>query len=177
LSASVTEIIAHKNARENLIRNKMPGVPRITFSEETELTLGGKTVAARYFGRGHTNGDVMVYFAADKVLHAGDLFIAGPPYADYNNGASMKEWPQTLDRALNSPWEFDTVIPGHGAVSKREDLIKFRDTVEAVRDQSAALVRQGKGKDELSAMLTRKFGFQPNTNAMRGVDAMMAELK
>ena len=38
------------------------GLPRVTFSEEASVHLGGKEVRALYFGRGHTNGDAIVYF-------------------------------------------------------------------------------------------------------------------
>jgi hypothetical protein len=61
LDASV-EILAQKNARANMVAGKMPGLPRITFNDETEVFLGGKEVRARYFGRGHTNGDAVIYF-------------------------------------------------------------------------------------------------------------------
>ena len=53
------EILAQKNARANMVATKMPGVPRISFNDETEVFLGGKEVRARYFGRGHTNGDAV----------------------------------------------------------------------------------------------------------------------
>jgi len=52
---------------------------RVTFTEETDLFLGGKEVRAKYFGRGHTNGDAFVYFPALKVLHTGDMMTSGTP--------------------------------------------------------------------------------------------------
>src|SRR5882762_10722086 len=55
------EVLAHKNARTNMVAGNMPGVPRVSFNDETEVFLGGKEVRARYFGRGHTNGDVVIF--------------------------------------------------------------------------------------------------------------------
>ena len=52
----------------------------------------------RYFGRGHTNGDAMVYFPALRVLHTGDLMAGTSPLIDYGGGGSLKEWAATLDR-------------------------------------------------------------------------------
>ena len=81
----IAEVIAHKNARANLVDIKQPyyedtpgtpiGLPRLTFSDEISINLGGKEVRAKYFGRGHTSGDAVVYFPALRVIHSGDLFL------------------------------------------------------------------------------------------------------
>ena len=81
----IAEVIAHRNARANLVDIKQPyyedtpgtpiGLPRITFSDETSVFLGGKEVRAYWFGRGHTSGDAIVYFPEQKVIHTGDLFL------------------------------------------------------------------------------------------------------
>ena len=119
----------------------MPGVPRISFTDETEVFLGGKEVRAHYFGRGHTNGDAVIYFPAERTVHTGDLFTVGTssapvtvaPFIDYSASGSVVEWTKTLDGILNSGWDFDTVIPGHGPISKRADLIAYRQNFEKMR--------------------------------------------
>jgi glyoxylase-like metal-dependent hydrolase (beta-lactamase superfamily II) len=98
--AASAEIIAHKNARANMVTLKMPGLPRVTFSDETQVFLGGKEVRARHLGRGHTNGDAVIYFPSERVLHTGDLFVnGGAPFIDYANGGSLVEWDKTLELA------------------------------------------------------------------------------
>src|SRR5690242_54725 len=67
------EIISTANSRKNLVDGKQTGAPHIVFTDQAEVFLGGKQVQMRYFGRGHTNGDAMVYFPALRVLHTGDL--------------------------------------------------------------------------------------------------------
>ena len=47
-----TELIAHRNVRENFLRNKQPGAPRITFNDQAAVSLGNVEVRAYYFGRG-----------------------------------------------------------------------------------------------------------------------------
>ena len=76
LLAANAEIIIQKNARANMVTGKQPGLPRITFTDETQVFLGGKEVLARHLGRGHTNGDAVVYFPSERVLHTGDLFVS-----------------------------------------------------------------------------------------------------
>jgi len=67
------------------------------------IYLGGKNVEMYHFGRAHTNGDMVVLFPADRTLAAGDMFTFGeatPQLIDYAGGGSGKEWPKTLESAL-----------------------------------------------------------------------------
>jgi glyoxylase-like metal-dependent hydrolase (beta-lactamase superfamily II) len=170
------EVIAHVNARKNMIDGKLPGAPRVTFTEETAVFLGGKEVRARYFGRGHTNGDVMIYFPALKVLHTGDLMAGSSPLIDYAGGGSLTEWAATLDKAMQL--DFDTVIPGHGPIAKKADLLAYRNNVEKLKNRVSGLIREDKSKDEIAKVMTAEFGWAPNSLQMtRGFDGMLAELK
>jgi cyclase len=170
----MAEIIIHENARANMVSGKMAGIPRVAYSDQTGVYLGGKEVLAKHFGRGHTNGDAAIYFPALKVVHTGDLFVVGAPFIDYSAHASAKEWASTIDGILK--WDFDTVIPGHGPVSKRADLIKFRDGMAKLCDRVGGMVRDGKGKDDVSKMLVAEFGWSA-AGAGRSLDGLMAELK
>jgi glyoxylase-like metal-dependent hydrolase (beta-lactamase superfamily II) len=127
------EIILHRNARANMVKGEQPGIPRITFSDETQVFLGGKEVVARHLGRGHTDGDAVIFFPAERTIHMGDLFTNGTPFCDAANGGSIREWDQTVQKAL--AYDFDTVIPGHGPVMKKADLAKHVQTVAAFRDR------------------------------------------
>jgi cyclase len=148
----IADILAHKNARANMVRTKQADTPaRITFGDETAVYLGGTEVQAKHFGRGHTNGDAVVLFPDLRVLHMGDLFTAGFPYIDYENGGSIVEWIKTIDSAL--ALDFDTAIPGHGPVMKKADLEIYRNKVEIVRQRVRDLVRKGVAKDQFAAQL------------------------
>jgi glyoxylase-like metal-dependent hydrolase (beta-lactamase superfamily II) len=197
----IAEVIAHKNARANLVDIKQPyyedtpgtpiGLPRVTFSDELSVHLGGKEVRARYFGRGHTSGDAVVYFPAQRIIHSGDLFLGqrggkGPNiYVDYAQGGSFRDWTKTLDGMLTL--DFDTVIPGHGPVSTKADVMKFRADVENMRNRLAAMVRQGKSKAEVLKVLEDDYGWRstgcpltpptPGCLQFQQSDALVAELK
>ena len=179
------EILAQKNARANMVATKMPGVPRVSFTDETEVFLGGKEVLAHYFGRGHTNGDAVMYFPAERTIHTGDLFTVGTskapltvaPFIDYSAQGSVIEWTKTLDGILNSGWDFETVIPGHGPISKKADLIAYRRNFEKMRNAASMLVRKGKSKDEVGKMLADDFGWSLTGLGARSLEPMMAELK
>jgi glyoxylase-like metal-dependent hydrolase (beta-lactamase superfamily II) len=171
-----TQVIAHANARKNMIDGKQPGPPSVTFTQETAVYLGGKEVRARYFGRGHTNGDVMIYFPALKVIHTGDLMAGNSPLIDYGGGGSLVEWAATLDDAMKL--DFDTVIPGHGPVAKKADLLAYRNNVEKLKNRVTGMLRQGSSKDDIAKVMTAEFGWQAGGLQMtRGFDGMLNELK
>jgi glyoxylase-like metal-dependent hydrolase (beta-lactamase superfamily II) len=151
MAESGVEIIAHRNARANMVRTSMPGIPRITFSNETAVHLGGKEVQARYFGRGHTNGDIVIAFPTHKVIHMGDLLNAGGPFIDYSANGSGMEWTKTIDEVLKT--EFDTVIPGHGPIMKRNDMLEWKKKFETMRDRVSELRRQGKSQEETAKIV------------------------
>ena len=208
----ITEVIAHRNVRANLQDLKRPyyedtpgtpiGLPRVTFSDELTVHLGGAEVRAHYFGRGHTSGDAVIHFPALRVIHTGDLFLATrapargggaartrppgvPVYIDYVQGGSFLEWSTVLERMLRL--DFDTVIPGHGPVATREDVVKFKADLEAMRGRLAGLIRQGTSRTEIIRTLEDDYGWRstgcppspPTAGCLQyqQVDALIAELK
>jgi len=173
---AATEIISTANARKNMIDGKQPGAPRVVFTDETDVFLGGKQVQMRYFGRGHTNGDAMVYFPALKTLHTGDLVAGSSPLIDYGGGGSLKEWAATLDSAMKL--DFDTMIPGHGPVGKKADMLTYRNNVEKLRVEISGMLRQNKSRDDIAKVVQDKYGWAPTgLQFQRGFDGMLAELK
>ena len=172
--ASGAEILLHKNAREQMIKGKQPGVPRIAFADEVQVVLGGKEVIARHLGRGHTNGDAVIFFPARRTIHTGDLMAGTTPLIDYPGGGSLAEWANTLDAILK--YDFDTVIPGHGAVVKKADLQKYRDNVVKLQTSVREQIRAGKSKDEVLQFLTTNYGWGAMQQRM-SLDGVMAEMK
>jgi glyoxylase-like metal-dependent hydrolase (beta-lactamase superfamily II) len=144
---NTTEIIAHRNVRENFLRNKQPGAPRVTFNDQASVFLGGVEVRAYYFGRGHTNGDAVIYFPDLRVIHTGDLITEGMPVLDYNNGASAVEWVTVLDEILKL--DFDVVIPGHGALLTKDRIRSDRQKLVTMNRRMAELAKKGVPLDQV----------------------------
>ena len=151
------EVIAHKNARTNIIRNNLAGAPRVIFADETAVFLGGAEVQMFHFGRGHTNGDAVAYFPDLRTAHTGDLFVYGQrldgstlsPFWDFGNGGSVLEWPATLTRLL--ALDFDNVIPGHGPVLTKAEVRTFRGKLETVIDRVRAEIAAGATRDDIAS--------------------------
>jgi glyoxylase-like metal-dependent hydrolase (beta-lactamase superfamily II) len=179
---STVEIISHRNARAQMVRINQPGQPRLTFADQFEVHLGGKEVRAYHYGRGHTNGDVIVYFPALKTIHTGDIFLnnASPtrpaqPYMDYAAGGSALEWTHVLDEV--EKLDFDTIIPGHGPLSDRVGLAKWRVDFLKLRDRIHGMVKRGESKDAISQVLYDEFKWPKGGLAIGQVDAFIAEMK
>jgi cyclase len=148
----IAELIAHKNARDNMVRGNMPGLPRIVFTDQTAVYLGGAQVEARFFGRGHTNGDVVVYFPDLRTIHTGDLINETTPFnVDYNNGGSALEWPKTFDNIAKL--DFDTVIPGHGHIMTKAEFDNYRGRISTLLQRMTDLVKQGTKKEEFRSKI------------------------
>lgn len=180
--APAVELISHRNARTQMLRLKQPGQPRVTFADELEVHLGGKEVRAYHYGRGHTDGDVIVYFPELKTIHSGDIFLTNAtptrpalPYMDYAAGGSAIEWTQVIDETAKL--DFDTVITGHGPVSDRAGLAKWRAAFVTMRDRIGGMVRGGESKEAISKVLLDEFKWPAGGLAIGQVDAFIAEMK
>ncbi len=145
---NISEIIAHQNARDNMVRGNQNAPPRVVFTDQTAVYLGGVEVRAFYMGRGHTNGDAVIYFPDLRTVHGGDLLHGTAPFIDYGNGGSSEGWVATMNNVL--ALDFDTAIPGHGAIMDRSDVVAFRNQMEAVRARMADLIRAGTSKGQAS---------------------------
>lgn len=173
--ASGAQVLIQKNARANMVKAEQPGIPQITYSDETQVFLGGREVRARYFGRGHTNGDAMVYFPGERVLHTGDLFVtSGAPFCDTANGGSIKEWDATIQKALQ--YDFDTVIPGHGNIAKKADLVKWVTTLATIRDRVKSACAGG-AADAATRLNLTDLGMPTIGMLGRGMPGMCQELQ
>ena len=163
-----------EHKQSNAPANMVPA--SVTFTDETSVYLGGKQVLAKYFGRGHTNGDAVVYFPALKTLHTGDLMAGATPLIHYPGCGSVVECTNTLDAAKKL--DFETVSPGHGNVSNKAGLKSYRDNVEKLRTRAQGLIRGGKSQEEVGKVMMAEFGWTANSLQMQwSLPGMMVELK
>jgi glyoxylase-like metal-dependent hydrolase (beta-lactamase superfamily II) len=136
-------------------------LPNVTFGESHELTVGGKTIRSFHVGRGHTDGDSVVLFVEDRVLHTGDLVFNGRyPNIDLEAGGSVREWSDTLGRVLEL--DFDKVIPGHGPQTDRAGVERFQRFVAELARLAQEAAAKGEGLEtfQRSAPLRADQGFE-----------------
>ncbi len=170
-------VVASEEAYDNMVDANQPGRPTVAFQHHAHIYLGGKNVELYHFGRAHTNGDVVAYFPAQRTLAAGDMFTFGdatPQLIDYSGGGSAKEWTSTLDSVLDL--DFDTVVPGHGVVTTKAEMRKFRESTLRLRNRIHEMIVQKKTRDEIAKMLQTEFHWA-QLHLDRGLDGALAELQ
>ena len=177
LQAMGAQVVTSWQARQNMVDGKQPGLSNITIDNKASLYLGGKRVDLFYFGRAHTNGDIVALFPAQRVLASGDLFTIGdttPELVDYPGGGSAKQWPQTISGVLSL--DFDRVVPGHGTVGTKADMRKFYDTSVRLKNRVHEMIVAKKSKDEIAKMLTAEFHYAEFHLGM-SLDGLLVELR
>lgn len=138
--------------------------PTLLVNMEKTFTFAGSKIKVENFGRGHTDGDLWIYFEKADVLALGDTFWNGIyPYIDNEDGGNIDGAILWANHAIARTTDHTIVVPGHGAVGSRTQLIEFRDMLVAVRDNVAALKKQGKSLAEIiaakpTAAYDEKFG-------------------
>jgi glyoxylase-like metal-dependent hydrolase (beta-lactamase superfamily II) len=177
LQAAGTLAVASAQARARMVAAKQPGEPDITVEPRGTIHLGGKSAEIYWFGRAHTDGDVVVLFPQNRALAAGDMFTVGegtPQLIDYAGGGSAKEWTATVAKVLEL--DFDTVVPGHGNVVKKADMQAFRTSTGRLTELVSAAVRAGKSKAEVEALMRMEFGWQDFHVGM-ALDGLINEMR
>ncbi len=118
---TLRRIVAHERTKANMARLDLfagPSarfLPDTTFADRITLGEGPDRMELRYFGRAHTDGDIVVVFPGKRVAYLGDLFPGKMiPAIDGANGGSGAAWPQTLARAIPELKGIARIIPGHG---------------------------------------------------------------
>src|SRR5437762_13994781 len=121
------------------LKELKPTPPNVTYSTKKILDLGGREVQLLFLGRGHTNGDTVIFLPKEKIVATGDLMES---QIAYMGDAQFSEWVTTLD-ALKK-LDFETDLPGHGMPFKGKALITaFQGYLKDLTKQAAELRTQG----------------------------------
>jgi len=171
-------VIAHEKARRKMVQSgRSEGLPNLTVDDHARIYIGDTVADLYYFGRAHTDGDIMVHFPQQRVLATGDMFAYGPEtpeLVDYSGGGSAREWPYSLEKAL--PLDFDVVVPGHGLVVGRAELEEFHHDTMRLSELTHSMLLQKRSRADIEAMLRREFHFA-DFHIERSLDGLLVELQ
>ena len=127
-------------------------LPALTFKDALTLYFNGDEIQVTHIPHAHSDADIVIYFRKANVIHTGDLcFSSGYPFIDVAHGGSTNGMVEAADTILKIIDANTKLIPGHGPLTNREGLQKFRDMLAAVRDRIAKLVKEGKTLEEVLA--------------------------
>jgi cyclase len=134
-----------EQAKDKVVAKPGVGLPVVTFAQDVTLHLNGDTVHVFHVPPAHTDGDVVVHFTMANVIHTGDLFLGqGYPFVDIKSGGDFQGFITAADAILAVANDKTRIIPGHGKVCGRTELVAWRAMLEQVRQRVQKLVKQGK---------------------------------
>lgn len=155
-------IMAHENVRVRMVEgaslagNVVPPAPKaalpvITYSDGLKLFLNGEEVRVIHMPAGHTDGDSIIHWTKSNVIHMGDLFMFGIsfPFVDTSSGGNVRGLVSAADKVLAIADEQTKIIPGHGGVARRSDLVNYRNMVAGVIAKVEAGIKEGKTLEEI----------------------------
>lgn len=165
LHAMGAEITAHENTRKHLAKTTRvdawnftfppappSALPAKVFRKDLKLSLNGEELVLRHYHPAHTDSDISVAFTEADILHTGDTWWNSHfPFIDYNTGGSINGMIEAANTNIARVSAKTIIIPGHGPVGGKAELIEYRDMLVTVRDRVAALKKQGKSLEEVIA--------------------------
>jgi cyclase len=158
-------IVAHDNVRTRMstvqfieaLQREVPpapdaALPIVTFTDTVSLHLNGDRLDAVHVLDAHTDGDVLLWWRNANVVHMGDVWFNGSfPFIDLSSGGSLAGLVAAVELVLDRADEKTVIIPGHGPVGTRAELVAWRDMLVTVGREVRELVEQGKTEDEVLA--------------------------
>ena len=127
-------------------------LPVLTYSDAITIHLNGEEVYAFPVPPAHTDGDTFIHFKDSDVVHTGDVFrTTAFPVIDTNNGGTLKGTLEALGRLVGVAGPNTKILPGHGVVSSREDVMGFRDMVLDVSGQVEELLARSMSYEQVAA--------------------------
>lgn len=156
-------IVAHENARKRLSTDYFyktykqeqkamsnEGLPKITFAQSLNFNMNGETVQVIHIKNAHTDGDAAIYFKESNVLHTGDAFVRyGLPFIDDDGGGTIDGMISGAEQMLKMINDETKIIPGHGQISSKKDLLDYKNQLQTIRNRIADGIKAGKTVDQI----------------------------
>lgn len=173
--------VLQRMTQESVVRgNKVPPRPKeawpmITFPDRINFHWNDQDIEVYHLGTGHTDGDAVIYFKQANVFHTGDMFVRyGFPFVDMNNGGSVNGFISFLDKLIPMMNDQSKIIPGHGELAIKADVIVFRDRLKDIRDRVATALKQGKKVEDIPGLgITDKYDKEWGQGFIKGKDFVL----
>lgn len=146
--SGTAQFISHTLARQKILQAADPStpVPDLTFSDRMTIDLGGKQIELIYTGKNHSDNSLVVLLPQDRLLFAVDFIpIETVAYCALPD-AYPDDWIESLKQVERL--DFDTLVPGHGKIGKKEHVRLFREYLEALRAAVSEEIRNGASLEE-----------------------------
>jgi glyoxylase-like metal-dependent hydrolase (beta-lactamase superfamily II) len=165
LRAAGATLVAHVNTKKRMSETHTLAVlnltfppspaealPQQTFAQSHKIAMNGESVSLVHVPPAHTDSDIYIHFEKGNVLQTGDVFFNGIyPYIDDETGGSVSGMIAGATKLLAVADNNTKVVPGHGPLGNKADLMKYRDMLATVRGRLQKLKASGKSVQEAVA--------------------------
>ncbi len=155
---SQVAIVAHDNVRTrlltkqeiklfNMVSEPYPSfaLPSITYKKGLTLHINDEEIEIVHYANGHTDGDSIVYFKTANIVHMGDHYFSGFfPFVDTNTGGNVVNLAENIKAVLDRIDDDTTVIPGHGPLSTKSELMAYYDMIIGTTAEVRKMKDRGK---------------------------------
>ena len=151
-------------------------IPSRTFRDSLTLQVNGQRVVVTHIPAAHTDGDAIVWLPDANVMHIGDLFEhQAPPFMDWWAGGRLEGMLAGVDWGLAHSDSGTRIVPGHGPVGTRADLLQYRSMLLGVSRGIAAELSAGATLEETQASHPSA-AWQAQLGSQRRMDQFVALL-
>jgi glyoxylase-like metal-dependent hydrolase (beta-lactamase superfamily II) len=165
LRAAGAALVAHVNTKKRMSETHTLAVlnltfapspaealPQQTFDQNHKITMNGESVSLVHVPPAHTDSDIYIHFEKGNVLQTGDIFFNGMfPYIDDGTGGSVSGMIAGATKLLAAADNNTKIVPGHGPLGNKADLMKYREMLTTVRERLEKLKSSGKSIQEAIA--------------------------
>jgi len=140
-----------QSARRNIPPAAIEALPTISFSDQLKLRYREDAeIHAFHVNDAHTDGDSFYYFVTENVIHLGDNFFNERyPYVDISSGGDIDGMISNLYMAASMIDDETVIIPGHGKVANKRQLIDYANLLDLFRELVVELREEGKSIEEI----------------------------
>lgn len=164
----VEKVVSHENCRTNLekialAQNSMGKnlLADTVFSDNGQFPLSKELLSCRYFGRGHTNGNIVVHFENANIAHLGDLvFNRRFSFIDIPGGASIDHWIITLEQIVKYQDRDTIFLCGHAQEKypvqiNKLDIQAMQNYLDKLRICIKLQIKEGLSEESVAASTTQ----------------------
>jgi glyoxylase-like metal-dependent hydrolase (beta-lactamase superfamily II) len=158
-------IVAHENVRRRMSTEQVQAffnrttpaspkkaLPVVTFMDEVTFHWNGDDLHVFHVDPAHTDGDSIIHWTKANVFHMGDLFFNGGfPFIDLDSGGNVDGVIAAAEKVAGMANEGSKIIPGHGPLGTKKDLVAYRDMLKTIRGRIQTQVTAGKSLEEVKA--------------------------
>lgn len=175
-----TRLYGHAQHNYNMIQDKYPeyALPTTVYNSAMKIYVDQEEIQLLNFGPGHTDGDTIVFFKNNNVIHAGDSFVTyGYPFVDLNDGGSFKGFINILNQIIAISNDQTKIIPGHGPVCNIDDVVTLKNILQEHYEITEKGFAKGLSKDQILAEIKSELKGTGNISKEDFINNIIHDLK